>query len=158
AVAYNLALRLSRLIGCLCVILASGLRKPSLLWSQSMRLTFCRLLAVVCFAASPALAQAAAPAPAVPAKNDSPMDAARKAMDEVGDMKYENKSLNELIGDIKAKSKVAIIIDPMVFQFGFDPNQPNINVSLKQVKLKDGLRQALAPFNLKCGLTKDGLY
>jgi hypothetical protein len=86
------------------------------------------------------------------------MDAARKAMDEVGDMKYENKSLNELIGDVKAKSKVAITIDPIVFQFGFDPNQPTINVNLKQVKLKDGLRQALAPFNLKCGLTKEGLY
>lgn len=123
-----------------------------------MRPTLCRLLAVAAFVASPSLAQAAAPAPVVPAKNDSPMDAARKAMDEVGDMKYENKSLNELIGDVKAKSKVAITIDPIVFQFGFDPNQPTINVNLKQVKLKDGLRQALAPFNLKCGLTREGLY
>lgn len=46
----------------------------------------------------------------------------------------------------------------MIYQFGLDPNMPSVNVALKQVKLKDGLRQALAPFNLKCGLTKDGLY
>jgi hypothetical protein len=86
------------------------------------------------------------------------MDAARKALEEVGDMNYQNKSLNEIINDLKTKSKVTVTIDPMVFQFGFDPAQPTVNVNLKQVKLKDGLRQALAPFNLKCGLTKEGLY
>lgn len=122
-----------------------------------MRLTIYRLLAVAAFAAIPALAQAA-PAPAAPAKNANPMDAARKALDEVGDMNYQGKSLNEVINDLKDKSKLTVSIDPIVYQFGFDPNQPTINVNLKQVKMKDGLRQALAPFNLKCGLTREGLY
>src|SRR5262245_28130487 len=123
-----------------------------------MRLTIYRLFAVAAFAASPALAQAAAPTPAAPAKNASPMDAARKALDEVGDMNYQNKSLNDVIADLKDKSKVNVTIDPMVFQFGLDPNMMTVTVNLKQVKLKDGIRQALEPFNLKCGLTKDGLY
>ena len=86
------------------------------------------------------------------------MDAARKALDEVGDMNYQNKSLNEVLADLKEKSKLDVTIDPSVFQFGLDPNQPTVNVNLKGVKLKDGLRQALAPFNLKCGLTRDGLF
>jgi type II secretory pathway component GspD/PulD (secretin) len=127
-----------------------------------MRMALCRLFAAAVFVAPPALfttpAQAAAPAPAVPAKNASPMDAARKALDEVGDMSYQNQSLNAVISDLKDKAKVAVVIDPMVFQFGFDPNQPTINVNLKGVKLKDGLQQALAPFGLKCGLTRDGLF
>ena len=123
-----------------------------------MRSTLCRMFAVAVFAATSVVTYAAAPVPAVPAKNASPMDAARKALDEVGDMNYQGKSLNEVIGDLKEKAKVDVTIDPMVYQFGLDPNQPSVTVALKQVKLKDGLRQALAPFNLKCGLTKDGLY
>lgn len=123
-----------------------------------MRSILCRMFTIAVFAAAPAIAHAAAPAPVVPAKNANPMDAARKALDEVGDMNYQGKSLNEVIGDLKDKSKVDVTIDPMVYQFGLDPNQPTVTIALKGVKLKDGLRQALAPFNLKCGLTKDGLY
>ncbi len=123
-----------------------------------MRLTLCRLFAAAVFAAVPVSAHAAAPAPAVPAKNANPMDAARKALDEVGDMNYQNKSLNEIVGDLKDKAKLDVTIDPTVYQFGLDPNQPTVTVNLKGVKLKDGLRQALAPFGLKCGLTRDGLF
>ncbi len=123
-----------------------------------MRSILCRMFAVAVFAAAPAVTYATAPVPVVPAKNANPMDAARKALDEVGDINYQGKSLNDIIGDLKDKSKVEVIIDPMVYQFGLDPNQPNVTIALKNVKLKDGLRQVLAPFNLKCGLTKDGLY
>jgi hypothetical protein len=123
-----------------------------------MRQTLCRLLAAAALAFTPALARAAAPAPAAAAKTTSPMDSARKALDEVGDMSYQNKSLNDVINDLKDKSKLAVTLDPIVYQFGLDPNQPTVSVNLKGVKLKDGLRQALAPFNLKCGLTKDGLF
>jgi hypothetical protein len=123
-----------------------------------MRQTLCRLFLAATFATTPALARAAAPAPAANAKTTSPMDSARKALDEVGDMNYQNKSLNEVIGDLKDKAKLAVTLDPIVYQFGLDPSQPTVSVNLKGVKLKDGLRQALAPFNLKCGLTKDGLF
>ncbi|MBN9122331.1 MAG: hypothetical protein J0I06_24855 [Planctomycetes bacterium] len=121
-----------------------------------MRQTLCRLLAAAALATAPAPARAAAPA--VPAKTTSPMDTARKALDEVGDMSYQNKSINDVINDLRDKAKLAVTLDPVVYQFGLDPNQPTVSVNLKGVKLKDGLRQALAPFNLKCGLTRDGLF
>ena len=120
-----------------------------------MRMTLGSLFVAAVFAVAPVSAFAAAPAPA---QGASAMDTARKALDEVGDMNYQNKSLNDLINDLKDKSKLTVTLDPTVFQFGLDPNQQTVNVDLKGVKLKDGLRQALAPFNLKCGLTKDGLF
>ena len=127
-----------------------------------MRVTLRRLFAVAVFAASLAtgapLATAAAPTPANPAKGDNPMASARKALDEVGDMAYQARTLNDVINDLKEKTKVPVILDQAVFQFGLDPNQPVVNVNLKQVKLKDGLKAILAPYNLKFGLTSDGLF
>ncbi|AWM36381.1 hypothetical protein GobsT_58270 [Gemmata obscuriglobus] len=123
-----------------------------------MRSTLRRLFAAAVFAAAPAVSFAAAPTPAAANKAASPLDAARKALDEVGDMHYQNKSLSELVGDLKEKTRVPVTIDPLVYQFGLDPSQPTVSVTAKNVKLKDGLQQALAPFNLKCGLTRDGLF
>lgn len=116
-----------------------------------------RLFAVAVLAAPPAV-PAAAPVPAAPAKADNPMAAARKALDEVGDMNYQARTLTDVIADVKEKAKVAVILDNQVYNFGLDPNQPTVNVNLKQVKLKDGLKQVLAPYNLKFGLTQEGLY
>jgi hypothetical protein len=122
-----------------------------------MCVTLRRLLVVAVLAATPAAVQAA-PVPGNPNKGDNPMVAARKALDEVGDMNYQGKTLNDLIAELKEKTKVPVILDSMVYNFGLDPNQPIVNVNLKQVKLKDGLRAALAPFNLKYGLTAEGLF
>lgn len=121
-----------------------------------MRKLIRSMCAAAALAAAPAVVSAA-PAPATPAKA-SPMDGARKALDEVGDLSYQNKSLNEVVEDVKAKAKVPVTLDPMIFQFGLDPNMQAVNVTAKNVKLRDGLRQALAPFNLKCGITKDGIF
>lgn len=122
-----------------------------------MRVTLWRLVAVAVFAAIPMAAQAAAPVPAGN-KTENPMAAARKALDEVGDMNYQAKTLNDVITDLKEKTRVPVVLDNQVYNFGLDPNQPIINVNLKQVKLKEGLRAALAPFNLKYGLTSEGLF
>lgn len=123
-----------------------------------MRVTLWRLMAVAMCAAVPAVAQAAAPVPGNPNKAENPMASARKALDEVGDMNYQAKTLNDVINDLKEKTKIPVVLDNQVFNFGLDPNQPIINVNLKQVKLKDGLRAALAPFNLKYGLTSEGVF
>lgn len=123
-----------------------------------MRVTLRRLFAVAVLAVTPVAAEAAAPVPAAPAKTDNPMAAARKALDEVGDMNYQGRTLNDVINDLKEKSKVPVILDNTVYQFGLDPNQPVVTVNLKQVKLKDGLKAVLAPYNLKYGLTQDGLF
>ncbi len=125
-----------------------------------MRSNLYRLFAAAALAVSaPAgYAVAGAPAPAAPAKTPSPLDAARKALDEVGDANYQGKSLGDVIADLKDRTKLAVTVDPTVAQFGLDPSNLALTTDLKGVKLKDGLRQALAPFGLKCGLTRDGLY
>lgn len=117
-----------------------------------MRQTLCLLAVAATFAVG-----SAAPAPA-PAKGASAVDAARKTLDEVSDMSYPNKSVNDLVQDLKTRTKLSVTLDPTVLQFGLDPNAANIDISLKGVTLKDGLRQALAPLNLTCGVTKDGLF
>jgi hypothetical protein len=123
-----------------------------------MRVTLRRLFAVAVLATAPVPVQAAAPAPAAPANAQSPLAAIRKALDEVGDMNYQARSLNDVITDLKEKSKIPVIIDNTIYQFGLDPSQPMVTVNLKQVKLKDGLKKALEPLNLKFGLTAEGLF
>ncbi len=122
-----------------------------------MRVTLRWLFASAVFAA-PMAAQAAAPVPVVPAKADNPMAAVRKALEEVGDMNYQARTLLDVITDLKEKSKLPIVLDNSIANFGLDVNQPNVTVNLKQVKLKDGLEAVLEPYNLKFGLTRDGLY
>jgi hypothetical protein len=124
-----------------------------------MRISFRRQFAAVVFVLGTTSVPAfAAPVPATPAKTDTPMAAARKALDEVGDMDYQARTLLDVVTDLKEKSKLPIILDNAVYNFGLDPNQPNVTVNLKQVKLRDGLKAVLAPYNLKFGLTQDGLF
>jgi len=115
------------------------------------------LFTLTLFTAASAV-QAAAPVPATPAKADNPMAAVRKALDEVGDMNYQARSLSDVVADLKEKSKLSITLDNSVANFGLDVTQPTVTVNLKQVKLKDGLKAVLEPYNLKFGLTRDGLF
>jgi len=114
------------------------------------------LIALLIAFASPAFA-APTPAPTPPGKGD-PMAAARKALDEVSDMTYQGRSLNDVINDLRTKSKLNVILDPSVFHYGIDPNQPTVNVSQKDVKVRDGLKAILTPYNLRFGLIREGLY
>ena len=129
-----------------------------------MRVTLGRLIAVAAFAMSPfafqaiqAAAPVAAPAPAAP-KTDNPMVAARKALDEVMDVQYQARALQDVLTDLKERTKIQLILDNTVYQFGLDPTQPTVNVNLKQVKMREALKQVLAPYNLKFGLTAEGLF
>lgn len=129
-----------------------------------MRVILRRLIAAAALAAaplavpSPALAETPAADVPVSAKTENAMASARKALDEIGDMNYQSRSLSDVINDIKTKTKVPVVLDNMVFQLGLDPTQPVVTVNLKQVKLRDGLKSALAPYNLKFGLTADGVF
>lgn len=122
-----------------------------------MRATVRWMMTAVLFAAP--LTATAAPVPTAPAKAaEAPMSAARKALDEVGDMVYEGRTLADVVTDLKEKSKLNITLDASLGNFGLDVNQPTVNVNLKQVKLRDGIKKVLEPYNLKCGLLRDGLY
>lgn len=125
-----------------------------------MRLTLRLMSAVALFALSPFAAHAAAPvAPTpAPAKTENPMTSARKALDEISDIQYQARTLQDVITDLKERTKVPLILDNSIYQFGLDPTQPTVSVNLKQVKVRDGLKAILAPYNLKFGLTTDGVF
>jgi hypothetical protein len=118
--------------------------------------TLVRLVAAVGLAGMAGLVQAAAPVP-VGGKAGEARANARKALDEIGDFKYESRSLAEMVEDLKARTKLPITVDPVVYQFGFDPSLHQVNVNLKSVKLRDGLNAALAPQNLRFGFVREGI-
>jgi hypothetical protein len=117
--------------------------------------TLVRLVAVVGLAGVAGLVQAA-PVPGGGKAGEARANA-RKALDEIGDFKYESRSLAEMVEDLKARTKLPITVDPIVYQFGFDPSLHQVNVNLKSVKLRDGLNAALAPQNLRFGFVREGI-
>lgn len=101
---------------------------------------------------------AAAPAPSASVKSESPAAAARRALDDVGDYHYQARSLNDVLAEVKDRSRVNVTLDPNVMNYGLDPNLPSVNVDLKRAKLRDALKAILAPHNLRVGIIRDGLY
>lgn len=121
-----------------------------------MRSTLCRLFALL------ALIGLAGPAHAAPVpdggKGGDALAAARKALDETGDMNYQGRTLADVMADIKTKTQVDVILDPSLVNFGIDTTQPMVTVTVKQVKLRDALKTLLAPYNLRFGLVREGIF
>ena len=122
-----------------------------------MRVPLPRLFAAAGLLGLAAPAAVAPPAP-VAAKAGDPLAAARKALDEVTDFAYENRTLVEVVADIRDRAKIAVTLDPALNKAGVDLDQGDITVALKRVKFRDGLKAALAPYGLRFGLTRDGLF
>ncbi|MBX9583999.1 MAG: hypothetical protein K2X87_27175 [Gemmataceae bacterium] len=105
-----------------------------------------------------ALALAAPAAAADPAAPD-PLAATRRVLDVPGDFAYDNVSLAGVIADLRDRAKLPIALDSALAQSGIDPNGVMVTgVNLKGVKLRDGLRAVLEPFNLRFGVVRDGLF
>lgn len=95
----------------------------------------------------------------VPSKADaSPAGKARQALDKKVTLKAENKSLTEVVELLREEAKVEVTLDtPAMQQFGVDVNTPAVNCDLKDTKLRDVMKAVLAKYNLRCGVTADGL-
>lgn len=105
-----------------------------------------------------ALACSSAMAAPVPKSADSPVQKARKALEQTITAKSDGKSLHDAIELLKEVAKVDIVLDTGAIQMlGIDPNQSGISFDFKNVKLKDGLRTAFAAMNLRCGVTATGI-
>lgn len=95
----------------------------------------------------------AAPIPAETKAPDGTAAKAKKALNEVADFAFDQRSLTDLITFVKEKGKIEVVLDSNhLLQMGMDPNQTNVTVNMKGAKLRDGLRAALAPMNLKFGV------
>lgn len=97
---------------------------------------------------------------AAPAKDSAPGPAARlrQALDETGDAVFENKSLVEVAAYFKGKFKAEVRFDAAaVMGQGVDPNAPVITSKVRDGKLRDGLKAALAATNLSFGVVGGAL-
>jgi hypothetical protein len=112
--------------------------------------------ALVASAGSPAVA---APIPAETKAPEGSAAKTKKALNEVADFAIDQRSLSDLITFVKEKGKVEVVLDTNhLIQMGMDPNQTNVTVNLKGAKLRDGLRAALAPMNLKFGVVGNAVH
>ncbi len=104
------------------------------------------------------LAGLASAAP-VPTKADTtPAGKARQALEKKISLKAENKSLTEVVEMLREEAKVEVTLDTPAFQqFGIDVNTPAVNCDLKDAKVRDVMKAVLAKYNLRCGVTGDGL-
>ncbi len=100
---------------------------------------------------------AAAPVPAAKA-DESTVGKARAALDKKVTLKAEGKSLTEIVEMIRDEAKVDITLDTTTLQqFGLDVNTPVLKFEVKDVKLREAMKTALAQQNLRFGLTATGL-
>lgn len=84
---------------------------------------------------------------------DPPGAKVRAALDVTGDVVLEDKSLVDVVEYFKGKMKADVKFDgQLLLAAGIDPNAPTITVKLRGVKVRDGLKAALAPANLHYGI------
>ncbi len=100
-----------------------------------------------------------APIPGETKPAEGQANKAKKALTVVADFSFEQQSLADLITFVKEKGKVDVVLDANhLLQMGMDPTQTTVTVQMKGAKLRDGLRAALAPLNLKFGVVGGKIY
>ena len=107
--------------------------------------------------AAPTVA-APVPAPTAKVEGDTAVSKARLALGKPVTAKADGKTLTEAVEMFKELAKVDITLDTNAIQMmGMDPNQPVVKFEFKDAKLKDGLKAAFGPLNLRYGVTGTGI-
>ena len=105
------------------------------------------------------LAAALGAAPAAPTKGDAATTAAekiRKELDQVLSVDIDGQSLHLAINQLREQTKINFVLDRMLIaQMGIDPDQTEVKLKLKDVKLKSVLRSLLTQYNLSYGIVDD---
>jgi len=113
------------------------------------------LAVTVALFAAPAVA---APVPVAKPAGESVVAKARAALNKPITAKGDGKSFAETVELFKDLTKAEITLDTAALQMmGVDANQSVVKYDLKDAKLKDALKAAFGPFNLRCGVTATGL-
>jgi hypothetical protein len=112
------------------------------------------LLAGVIAAAGPAVAtKLRAAQPPAEEKTAGPAAKTKAALDEVGNFAVENKTLPDTLAYLKQRGKIDFRLDSTALAaMGTDPNHTAVTFALREVKLRDALAQALAPYHLHYGV------
>jgi len=94
---------------------------------------------------------AAAPTPKTEDKprSESPAERIRKVLDSRTDLEYASVNLPAVLAQLSEAQGVNYILDKLVIQqIGAEPNDLMVDVKLKDVKVRSGLRTMLGQFNL----------
>lgn len=101
------------------------------------------LVLLVCLAADPT--------PKGP-KPETPAGKVRTALNETGFVVLENKSLTDFVAYVKSKTRAEVVLDYRALAMnGMDAHSPAITISARDVPLREGFAQALAPLGLRIG-------
>lgn len=114
------------------------------------------MMSVAC-ALALALPVFAAPVPKANA-NENAVAKARAALKKTLTAKGDSKSFADTIELFKDLTKAEITLDAGAIQMmGFDVNTPILKFDVKDATLKDALKAAFGPVNLKAGVTASGI-
>lgn len=105
---------------------------------------------LACVILAPAAADDPPPPPAVQV---------RKALDETGNVSFENKSLAEVAAFFKSRAGIDLRCDPDALRAaGVDPAATTFSVTLRGTTYRDALRAVFAPYDLRCGVVGGTVY
>jgi hypothetical protein len=117
--------------------------------------------AALAWALAPAVLTAAPAAPTGGDKDKEPtaVEKVRKALDAPVTIKMEKQTLTAALDQLKEKGKLNFVLDALTIQqqLGWVPDQmpAQVDVDLKEVKLKSALRTILTPYGLSYAIVGD---
>jgi type II secretory pathway component HofQ len=123
-----------------------------------MRSMMCRPVAILALAALVAPLYAA-PAPKGEAKADrTAAETIRKALESSGNFDFTGVTLAGVMNTISEQYKINIVLDRTVIQqMGFEPEGMNVELKMKEGKLRNALRAIVGQYNLTFATVGDSL-
>jgi hypothetical protein len=92
----------------------------------------------------------------VPAEKQNSTEKVRKELDQTISLDIKEQGLHLALNQIKEKTKLNFFIDKFTMQqMGIDPEQTQVTVELKDVKVRSALRTILTPYNLSYAVLGD---
>jgi len=84
-----------------------------------------------------------------PKKGPSAVDKVRKGLEETISIDLSEQTLGLAISQLREQTKLNFVVDRVaIAQMGYDTEQIQVNVKLKDAKVKSVLRSVLSPYNL----------
>jgi hypothetical protein len=82
----------------------------------------------------------------------------RKVLDTKVNLEFTGSNLTAALAQLTEDHRVPFVLDKWTLQqFGLEPNEMTIDFKMKDVKLRDGARAMLAPFNLTTAIVGDSV-
>ncbi len=98
----------------------------------------------------------AAPLPADKPDASNPADKLRKELDRLISIEFDQQPLHLAVNQLHEQTKVNFVLDRFTLgQMNVDPEQTNVSLRLKDVKLRSALRTLLTPYNLSFAVVGD---